>query len=77
MKLWCGKCYDRLGIAGGLQEHGEGKDHGAYATSTKKLRKGRWEPTRKAGIARRITARCLACGYRDRNGYIIAARKAG
>lgn len=23
-----------------------------------------------------ITARCLTCGYRDKNGYIISARKA-
>ena len=73
MKLWCGKCYDRLEatrprcrmsstqrfaiVRKALTEHGDVEDKGRYEDG------------------RRITARCMTCGHRSELGYIISASK--
>jgi len=89
LKLWCSKCYDRLEasrprcrmsrarrfaiVRKALTDHGEPKDHGPYTTGAQG---GPWQRGTKTGtLARRITARCLSCQYRDKNGFIVAIRK--
>lgn len=72
MLLFCGACYKRGGVRVAWTEHVQVKDHGPYSPPVN----GQKNPNPN-GIARKITATCSVCHNRDKDGYIIAVRKAG